>query len=133
MFIREMKPEDVPKIEAIYAKSPMKYDLPMLDSKNLMCPLVMVDDDDEPHVLLAGERVAEMFLVMDHEWQTPAFRAIALAELHSAVVPKLKQEGIRAAYAFLGPDVPRGYERRLWKLGARVMEWKCLKWIREGD
>ncbi len=133
MFIRAMTQSDIPKIEAIYAKSPIKYDIPMLDSPNLLSALVMVDEADNPRVMLAGERVAEMFLVMDHGWQTPAFRAIALNELHNEVVPRLQTMGIRSAYAFLGPDVPAGYDRRLYKLGARKMIWRAVKWIAGGE
>lgn len=133
MNIRAMKPEDVPKIEAIYARSPAKYDLPMLDSPNLLSALVMVDEDDKPHALLVAEMVAEMYLVMDHDFETPAYRAIALTELAKAVVPQLELKGIHSAYAFLGPDIPKGYDRRLYRLGARKMIWRCLKWIRGGD
>lgn len=132
MIIRAMKTEDIPKIEAIYARSPAKYDVPMLDSPNLLTSLVMVDDDDEPHALLAGEMVAEMFLVIDHEWETPAYRAIALNELAKAVVPQLEARGIHSAYAFLGPDIPTGYDKRLYRLGARIMTWRCVKWIKGG-
>lgn len=128
MLIRAMRKDDIPKIEAIYASSPLKYDIPMLDSPVLLSALVMVDENDEPRVMLAAEQVAEMVLVMDHSWQTPAFRAIALKELHSAVVPVLEVKGIRAAYAFLGPDVPKGYQKRLHAMGANLMNWVCLKW-----
>ena len=132
MQIRPMEARDIPKIEEIYAKSPMKYDLPMLDSPNLLSALVMVDDKDEPHVMLAAERVAEMYLVMDHDWETPAYRAIALQNLHLEVGPRLRAIGIKSAYAFLGPDVPKGYDRRLYRLGAREMIWRCVKWIAGG-
>jgi hypothetical protein len=130
MFIRDLQPADIPKMEAIYKLSPAKYDLPLLDSKLIESALVMVDDDDEPHALIAAERVAEIFLVMDHRWETPAFRAVALAELAKATRDRMEASGYRAAYAFLGDDVPKGYDRRLFRLGARKMIVRCVQFVR---
>ena len=131
MLIRELKPSDIPKLEAIYGRSPMKYDLPMLDSPELLASLVYADDKDEPHILVSSLKVAEMFLIMDHDWETPAFRSIAFSELFEQMKPKLVEMGISNAYAFMGPLVPKGFDRLLYKLGARVMEWRCVKWIKE--
>jgi hypothetical protein len=128
-----MIPEDIPKLQEIHGKSPMKYDVLELDGANLLTALVVCDDEDSPHVMLAAERVAEMVLIMDHEWESPAFRNVALGELHRKIAPIVLGEGISSAYAFLGPDVPRGYDKRLYALGARQMIWRCVKWIAGGE
>lgn len=130
MIIREMRAEDIPKIEAIYRNSPAKYDIPMLDSPMIETAFVMVDEKDEPRAMLAAEKVTEMFLVLDHKWETPAFRAIAVGELAASVRARVESSGIRAAYAFLGPDIPQGYDRRLFRLGARQMIWRCFRFCR---
>ena len=78
MFIRALQPGDIPKIEAIYKQSPLKYDIPMLDSPMIDDALVMVGDDDEPHALMMTEKVTEIYLVLAKNWETPAFRAVAV-------------------------------------------------------
>lgn len=130
MLLREMRPSDIETIEEIYARSPSKYDIPLLDSKYLDTALVAVDDEDRPRMLLAAEQVAELFLVIDHEWEKPAFRLVALAALTKEIRRRLESKGYRSAYAFLGPDVPAGYDRKLFKFGARKMIWRCLKFLR---
>jgi hypothetical protein len=131
MYIRAMQISDIPKIEAIYRKSPAKYDIPMLDSAMIEEALVMVDDNDEPHALMAAEKVTEIFLVLDHEWETPAFRAVVVTELAKTTRERLESKGYRASYAFLGPDIPRSYDRRLFQLGARKMIWRSVRFQRE--
>lgn len=132
MLLRAMRKDDIPKIEAIYRKSEAKYDLPMLDAKNVEEALVMVDEDDEPHVFLASEKVAELFLVMDHEFESPAFRLLAIDLLSKEMRVRLEAKGYNTVYAFLGPDIPKSYHRRLYKFGARKMIWDCVKWIMRG-
>jgi hypothetical protein len=130
MIIRRLEKRDILKLEEIYLRSPMKYVLPMLDSPELLESLVMVDENDEPHVMVSALKVAEMFLIMDHEWETPAFRAVAFSELFAEMRPRLEAMGVSNAYAFMGPSVPKGFDRLLHKLGARIMEWRCVKWIK---
>ena len=130
MLIRELQASDIPKIEAIYRRSPAKYDIPMLDSQMIESAYVMVDEDDEPHAMLAAERIAEIFLVLDHDWETPAFRAIALNELAQTVRGTMEAKQYRSAYAFLGDDIPKGYDRRLFQLGARKMMVRCVRFQR---
>jgi len=132
MVIRELRQSDIPKLEAIYARSPMKYELPALNSRELLDSLVMADEKDEPHILVSSLKVVEMFLIMDHEWETPAFRAAAFCKMFEQMKPRLIAMGISNAYAFMGPLVPKGFDRLLYSLGARVMEWRCVKWIKEG-
>lgn len=131
MYIRKLEPGDIEAILAIHKKSPMKYDIPILDSPNILTAQVVVDEDDKPKVLLCAERVAEMMLVMDHEWTVPAVRWTALQALYHDVVPRLYRDGIRSAYAFIGDDVPKGYVSRLMGLKAGRMTATALKWQRE--
>lgn len=130
MFIRAMRAKEVPKIEAIYAQARAKYDVPLLDGPNIDAALVAVDENDEPRVLLAAERVVELFLVMDHAWETPAIRKIALESLAKEMRRRLEDKGYRVGYAFLGDDIPSSYDRRLWILGATRMVARCLQFMR---
>lgn len=131
MQIRAMRPSDIPKLESLYARARAKYDIPLLDTKMIVAAPVLVDDNDEPRMMLAAEQVAEIFLVMDHEWETPNVRMVGLTMLGKEIRRRLEDKGFRAAYAFLGPDIPTGYDRKLCaKLHARRMVRRCLKWIR---
>ena len=132
MFIRALQPGDIPKIEAIYKQSPLKYDIPMLDSPMIDDALVMVGDDDEPHALMMTEKVTEIYLVLDKNWETPAFRAVAVSELGKTIRQRWEEKGYRSSYAFLGDDIPRGYDRRLFQLGARKMMVRCVRFQKEG-
>ena len=132
MFIRALQPGDIPKIEAIYKQSPLKYDIPMLDSPMIDDALVMVGDDDEPHALMMTEKVTEIYLVLDKNWETPAFRAVAVSELGKTIRQRWEEKGYRSSYAFLGNDIPRGYDRRLFQLGARKMMVRAVRFQREG-
>ena len=132
MFIRALQPGDIPKIEAIYKQSPLKYDIPMLDSPMIDDALVMVGDDDEPHALMMTEKVTEIYLVLDKNWETPAFRAVAVSELGKTIRQQWEEKGYRSSYAFLGNDIPRGYDRRLFQLGARKMMVRAVRFQREG-
>jgi hypothetical protein len=132
MFIRALQPGDIPKIEAIYKQSPLKYDIPMIDSPMIDDALVMVGDDDEPHALMMTEKVTEIYLVLDKNWETPAFRAVAVSELGKTIRRRWEEKGYRSSYAFLGNDIPRGYDRRLFQLGARKMMVRAVRFQREG-
>ena len=132
MFIRVLQPGDIPKIEAIYKQVPAKYDIPMLDSPMIDDALVMVGDDDEPHALMMTEKVTEIYLVLDKNWETPAFRAVAVSELGKTIRQRWEEKGYRSSYAFLGDDIPRGYDRRLFQLGARKMMVRAVRFQREG-
>ena len=132
MFIRALQPGDIPKIEAIYKQSSLKYDIPMLDSTMIDDALVMVGDDDEPHALMMTEKVTEIYLVLDKDWETPAFRAVAVSELGKTIRQRWEEKGYRSSYAFLGNDIPRGYDRRLFQLGARKMMVRAVRFQREG-
>lgn len=132
MFIRALQPGDIPKIEAIYKQSSLKYDIPMLDSTMIDDALVMVGDDDEPHALMMTEKVTEIYLVLNKDWETPAFRAVAVSELGKTIRQRWEEKGYRSSYAFLGNDIPRGYDRRLFQLGARKMMVRAVRFQREG-
>ena len=130
MVIRPMRDDDIPKIKAMHSESMQKYDIPELTDANLVTACVVVDDSDAPHAVLMARRTAEMYVVIDHEWESPAWRLVALKELVEATKPKMEAQGFTDAYAFLGPDVPKSYLRRLMALGCRLMDWKCVHMLR---
>ena len=131
MVIRRLEKRDIPKLEEIYLRAPVKYVLPALDSPELFEALVAVDENDEPHLMVSALMVAEMILVIDHNWETPALRAEAFVSLFVEMKSRLEAMGVTDAYAFMGPKVPRGFDRLLYKLGAIASECRLVKWIKE--
>ena len=130
MIIRPAKASDIPKLKALHASSLAKYDLPNLDDVNLITALIVVDEADEPKVLLLARRTAEISVVLDHDWESPAWRLLALKELVKEMHNQLVAQGFDDAYAFVGPDVPKSYVRRLMDMGCRLMDWTCIHILR---
>jgi hypothetical protein len=131
MTVRRLEKRDIPKLEEIYLRSPYEYGLPAFDSPELFESLVAVDENDEPHVMVSALMVAEMILIIDHEWETPALRADAFCSLFVEMKSRLEAMGVTDAYAFMGPEVPRGFDRLLHELGAIASECRLVKWIKE--
>jgi hypothetical protein len=128
MKIRAMRSDDVPKIRTICENSDLKYDPFPLES--LESAFVMADENDEPRAMMGAERVAEIILVLDNNWQSPAFRLHVIEQMAIAIRKSLEDNNYRAAYAFFGDDVPKGYDRKLYRMGARKMVARCVKFLR---
>jgi hypothetical protein len=133
MKIRQTEPRDVPKLYEIYWRSPYEFGLPAFDSTELLESLVAVDENDEPYMMLSALKIADMFLLVDHERDTPASRAEALCGLFAEMKPRLIAMGISNATAYMGPKVPKGFDRRLKRLGGFIMDWRCIKFIHKGE
>lgn len=127
MVIRKIRPNDHEKLKALHAKSPSKYELPDFDGINFITGYVAVDENDEPRVLLCFRRTAEAYVVVDHEFDVPAYRLLALSELIEAAKPVMTQLGYEDVFGTIGPDVPKGYLRRLQKFGCEVLNWKLVR------
>jgi len=124
MMIRRIERRDHEKIRAIYAKAPSKFGNEKIDFKgrNFVTALVVVDEDDNPRMMLSFHRTAEARLVMDHDYDVPAFRLVALGELIEAAKPRMTALGYDDVIATIGPDVPRGYLKRLKRFGCGILE-----------
>ena len=133
MEIRMIRPSDHEKLKALHAANPAKYELPDFDGKNFITGMVAVDEDDNPRALLCFERTAEAFVVIDHTFDVPAFRLVALGELIQAATPLMQNLGYESVIGTIGPDIPRSYLRRLQKFGCGILK-SCtlVKMMRKG-
>jgi hypothetical protein len=77
---------------------------------------VVVDEDDIPRMIAGAWAIAEVHLVADGQWDTPAFRAEALRLLHISMNQRLKSLGIRRGVTWFNEPM-RAFERRLRKMG----------------
>ena len=134
MTIRAIKPSDHEKMKAILAKTPRKYDSEefSFESKNFIHGFVAVDDEDNPRMLLCFRRTAEAHVVVDHDFDVPAFRLVCLGELIAAAKPVMIDLGYEDVFGTVAPDVPRGYLKRLKAFGCGVLEnWTLVKYWKE--
>ena len=122
MIIRPIEPRDYEKVKELHAKSPAKYELPDFEGQNFIGGMVAVDENDEPRVILCFRRTAESYVVIDHDFDVPAYRLIALGELIEASKPRMIEKGYEDAIGTIGPDVPRSYLRRLQRFGCGILE-----------
>ena len=134
MEIRTIRPSDHEKLKMIIARNPHKYDSEefSFESKNFIHGFVAVDNEDNPRVLLCFRRTAEAHVVVDHDFDVPAFRLVCLQELVQAAKPVMVNLGYEDVFGTVAPDVPRGYLKRLKALGCGVLEnWTLIKYWKE--
>ena len=127
MEFRELRDGD---IERLRARSKKEYDkLP--DPRDVEDAIVGVDESGEPRVIMKAERVAELYMIMDHDWATPALRWSVIEQAHRVMRDRLKEKNYRTAYSFFADGVPNGYIRRLVKLGWNRMVERCIRFAEE--
>jgi hypothetical protein len=133
MIVRTIRPSDHEKIKALHGTVAAKYELPDFDSKNFVAGLVVVDEEDNPRVLLCFRRTAEAYVVVDKNFDAPAYRLLALGELIQAAKPLMANLGYEDVIGTIGPDVPKSYLKRLQRFGCGILE-NCtlVKMLREG-
>ncbi len=119
-------------VEAIRARSKMPYDkLP--DPQDFDDALVGVDESGEARIVLKAQRVAELYMILDHGWETPAMRWAMIEQAHQHMRERLIEKGYKVAYSFFADGVPNGYVRRLIPLGwSRVID-RCVRFVAGGN
>jgi hypothetical protein len=126
MRIRDLKPEDVPVLKAIYEQQGFDYEFPE-DLSVFTFIRVAVDENDRPFMALASRRTEEMFMFMDGSWRTPRWRFEAFLRLHESMRALLEKLGVVDVHAWLPPEVEKSFGRRLMrKLNWRRSLWSCF-------
>jgi hypothetical protein len=86
-----------------------------------------VDESGEARIVLKAQRVAELYMILDHGWETPAMRWAMIEQAHQHMRERLIEKGYKVAYSFFADGVPNGYVRRLIPLGwSRVID-RCVR------
>ena len=117
-------------IEAIKEHSKKLYD--KLDGPKIADEsIVGVDDQGVARSVIAAEKVAELYMVLDHEWETPAMRWAMIEQAHREMLSRLRGKGYRVGYSFFADGVPNGYIRRLIPLGWTRMIERCVRYVVE--
>ncbi len=128
MIFRELRKGDV---EMIRSRSSKLYDkLP--DPADWDEAFVGVDSAGEPRIVLKAQRVAEIYMILDHEFETPAMRWIMIEQAHREMQCRLTGKGYKVAYSFFADGVPNSYIRRLIPLGWNRMIDRCVRFVAGG-
>jgi hypothetical protein len=117
MTDRELRPEDIPELEEIAAKSEFPYP----DLRNVEAGRVVVDADGKIVMAAAAKRLVEMYLYVGES--TPAVKMQALSLIHNSLTRELKEKGYHSVEAFLPPQVEKRFARRLERTFRWVRNW----------
>lgn len=126
MKVREVRPDDIPRLKEIYQQQGLPYDFPDLDAAQFLVKQVVVDGDDRAVLGVACRQTVELYLLIDSTWNTPRWRLEAFKAIHESVRLELVGKGIEDAHCWLPPQVSKSFGRRLQSFGYRVNKWLCL-------
>lgn len=118
-------------LDAVLALSSKEYDkLPGPDRVDE--EITGLDQAGNPRIVMRAERVAVVYLAIDHAWKNPGMRWGMIERTYKEMRRRLAEKGYTAAYCFFADGVPNGYVRRLVnEMGAhRVMD-RCIRFSAE--
>lgn len=125
MFIRNATRSDIDEIRGRSTKPYDKLEPPDAVEESL----AGLDDQGNVRIVISAEKVAEMYMIMDHAWETPAMRWSMIEQMHREMLFRLKAKGYTRAYSFFADGVPNGYIRRLILSGwDRVID-RCVRYV----
>lgn len=125
MQIRKATQADIDQIRYHSTKPYDKLEPPTQHEESL----AGVDDQGKVRIVITAEKVAELYLIMDHDWETPAMRWSAVEQLHREMLVRLREKGYSRGYSFFPDGVANSYIRRLVLLGwDRVID-RCARFV----
>lgn len=104
------------------------YPYPDLSSPLIEAVHVVVDDEDQPVMAVAAQRIVELYLYGKPEPMHPALRLHAIRLIHDSLAAELRAKGYREANAFLPPGIAAKFGRRLERSFGWVKNW--CSWCR---
>jgi hypothetical protein len=125
MEFRNATAGDIAIIKARSSKEYDKLEGPTVTEE----ALVGVDKDGIPRIAMTAQKVAELYMVLDHTWETPAMRWSMIEAMHREMLIRLRYKGYRVGYSFFADGVPNGYLRRLALLGWTRMIERCMRYV----
>lgn len=118
-MIRFLEPQDIPRVKELQNEYEWEY------GPDFMGALAVVEND-KPVMVVGAWMRAEVHMVTDSTWNTPAGRLAALAELHDRMEKVLKDFSVGEAITWM--DDMKAFGRRLEGFGWAVA--KHVMWAR---
>lgn len=113
-MIRRVEARDIPRLKELHAASGFDWPFPEFGPEFLTARVV-VDENDQPVMLAAARKLAEVVMVVDPKWETPGLRMAAFEGVYESVERDLAQAGIPEVVAWIPPQLwdQKAFIRRL--------------------
>ena len=98
------------------------YQVPDFSNGMFEAVQVLVDEQDQPIMAAAAERIVQLYLLCG-DFSHPAAKLAGIRMLHEAMRPELRDKGYRTADAFIPPEVEKSFGRRLIKTFGWCRNW----------
>lgn len=123
MHTRKMSAGDAPQIEQIFKAQGFDYELPRIESGNILAKRVLCDGGSVRMGVMARVTV-ELYGFVDPSWETPAVRLYALQTLHEEMRRELKEKGVEDGHFWCPPQLVKSFGRRM----MRMFGWSRPQW-----
>jgi hypothetical protein len=127
--IREYQAGDLEALKRMHAAMGFSYALPDPDGALVVVKQVAVDAGGRVAMAALLRLTTESYLLVDGERKDAREKWKMFCGLHESVRQRLMALGLEDAHAFLPPNLPKAFDRRLKKLGWTEEKWRC--WWRE--
>lgn len=111
MRTRYLRKTDIPKLKALFEKSGFAYQFPELEGPLIESVIVIVDENDEPIMAAAAERITQLYLWCGD--MHPAAKIAGIRILHEEMAEDLKAKGYSETNCFIPPELAKSFGRRL--------------------
>lgn len=124
--LRAYQASDLERLRAMHAKQGFNYELPDLSDPTFTAGTVAEDENGVPQGAIFLRITAEAYLLADPQYGTPRDRWRIFLNLHESVRWQARELGLHDVHAFLPPELGKGFDRRLGKLGWTRDAWRVL-------
>lgn len=127
MNVREYTDADFARVKEMYGRSGFDYQLPSLSGTDFFSRRV-IGSGDGIGMAAFLRHTAEVYLITDPEWRTPAWRHTALRELHIASFADAREHGVKEIVGFVPPPIEKKFGSRLRRMGwnsYQGADWRC--------
>jgi len=122
MQIREYHHGDFIRLKELHSKSGLDYELPNPDSPLMLLRNVVTDG--EVQAAAFARKTVEVYLIVNREWRTPAWRLRAIGELAKEMECGAKKLGLEDAWCWLPSQLEKTFGRRLLASGWQKQDWR---------
>jgi hypothetical protein len=125
MRVRNLLPEDIPALKAMYVTQGFGYEFPDLTGPLMEVVQVVVDEKDKILAAVAAERLVQLYFLCGGE-DHPALKMALVRALHDSMAMALRDKGYHSAEAFLPPPVEKSFGRRLVNSFGWLRNWQSF-------